>query len=188
MNFDAIILCGGSARRLDGADKKAVIVGGRTLLDRAIDAVGEASTIVAVGTPASTPRAVTWTQEQPPGGGPVAALAAGLALVTEPVIVVLGVDFPFVDRERVGKLFAAVGDKDGAAIADASGRHQFLVGAYRRTALARSLRDRDPHGMPVKELMAGLSLEMLEDPISARDCDTWVEVEQANELMEKEMS
>ena len=188
MNFDATILCGGSARRLDGADKKAVIVGGRTLLDRAIDAVGQASTIVAVGTPASTPWAVTWTQEQPPGGGPVAALAAGLALVTEPVIVVLGVDFPFVDRGCIERLLSAVGEKDGAVLADADGRHQFLVGAYRRAALERGLRDHDPNGMPVKELMAGLSLEMLEDPISARDCDTWVDVEQANELMEKEMS
>ena len=118
----------------------------------------------------------------------MAALAAGLALVTEPVVVVLGVDFPFVDRGCVARLLAATGDKDGAALADVNGRRQFLVGAYRRTALERGLGDRDPKGMPVKDLMASLSIEVIEDPLSARDCDTWEEVGQANGLMEKEMS
>ncbi|WP_438949006.1 NTP transferase domain-containing protein, partial [Streptomyces harbinensis] len=36
--FDAIVLAGGAARRLGGADKAAVTVGGRPLLDRVLDA------------------------------------------------------------------------------------------------------------------------------------------------------
>ena len=188
MSFDAIVLCGGEARRLDGADKGAVIVGGRSLLDRALDAVGEALTIVAVGPRAATERPVTWTQERPPGGGPVAGIAAGLAFTTQPVVVVLGVDFPFVDRACVERIVAALADKDGAILADDTGRHQFLVGAYRRAALIDVMDSRAPRDMSVKELIADLELTIIEDPRSARDCDTWEEVAEAEELIVEEMS
>ena len=188
MSFDAIILCGGSARRLDGTDKSRVIVGGRSLLERALDAVGDATTIVAVGPPARTTMDVIWTREHPPGGGPAAGLAAGLALLTQEIVMVLGVDFPFVDRRCVERLLAAVGSDDGAIVADAAGRSQFLVGAYKRAALEAALRDRDADNMAVKEVMADLHLEVVEDPRSARDCDTWEDVAELNGLMEKEMS
>ncbi|NJP68904.1 NTP transferase domain-containing protein, partial [Streptomyces spiramenti] len=36
--FDAVVLAGGAGRRLGGADKAAVRVGGRTLLDRVLTA------------------------------------------------------------------------------------------------------------------------------------------------------
>ena len=188
MNFDAIVLCGGSARRLDGADKGAVVVGGRSLLDRAVGAVAEASSIVAVGTPSQAPADVIWTQERPPGGGPVAGLAAGLALATRPLVVVLGVDFPFVDQDCIERLLTAVGHADGAILADGSGRHQFLVAAYRRAALIERLAGRVPSGMSMRELVDGLSYEVLDDPRAARDCDTWEEVVLVNQLIEKEMS
>lgn len=188
MSFDAIVLCGGSARRLDGADKKTVVVGGMSLLDRAVAAVGDAVTIIAVGPAVPTTADVIWTRERPPGGGPVAGLAAGLPLATQPLVVVLGVDFPFVDRPCIERLVAAAGDGDGAILADGSGRLQFLVAAYKRAALIDSLADRDPSEMAMGELVADLSLEVLDDPRAGRDCDTWEEVIFANELIEREMS
>lgn len=186
MNFDAIVLCGGAARRLDGADKGSVIVGGRKLLDRAVDAVGEAATVVAVGPRTATDTEVRWTQEDPPGGGPVSGIAAGLALTTEGTVVILGVDFPFVDRECVARILAARGDRDGAILADATGRHQFLVGAYGRAALVEALGRRDPRNMSVKDFIAGFDIEVLEDPRSSLDCDTWDDVAGVEELMKEE--
>ncbi|MCM2388887.1 DUF6457 domain-containing protein [Streptomyces albipurpureus] len=83
--FDAIVLAGGAAQRLGGADKPGLSVGGRTLLDRVLAACRDARRTVVVGGRRATERPVVWAQESPPGGGPVAALDAGLRqLAREP--------------------------------------------------------------------------------------------------------
>ncbi|MEU7024604.1 DUF6457 domain-containing protein [Streptomyces sp. NPDC046203] len=76
--FDAVVLAGGSARRLGGADKPGVRVGGRPLLDRVLAGCRDARRTVVVAAPRATSRPVDWAREEPPGGGPVAALDAGL--------------------------------------------------------------------------------------------------------------
>ncbi|MYT07128.1 NTP transferase domain-containing protein, partial [Streptomyces sviceus] len=75
--YDVVVLAGGAARRLDGADKPGVRVGGRALLDRVLAACDDAATTVFVADPRPTARPVTWAREDPPGGGPLAALDAG---------------------------------------------------------------------------------------------------------------
>ncbi|WP_019356804.1 DUF6457 domain-containing protein [Streptomyces sp. AA1529] len=77
-SYTALVLAGGGARRLDGADKPAVTVGGRPLLDRVLAACGDAAATVVVGPRRPTCRPVLWAREEPPGGGPLAALQAGL--------------------------------------------------------------------------------------------------------------
>ncbi|WP_246094840.1 DUF6457 domain-containing protein [Streptomyces roseicoloratus] len=76
--YDAIVLAGGAARRLGGADKPGVRVGGRPLLDRVLAACRDAGRVVVVAEPRATARPVEWAREDPPGGGPAAALDAGL--------------------------------------------------------------------------------------------------------------
>jgi molybdenum cofactor guanylyltransferase len=84
----AVLLAGGQGSRLGGRHKPGIALAGRTLLDRALDAVADADRIVVVGpaTPTAGPPdpRVRWTLEHPRGGGPVAALAAGLAHEPEP--------------------------------------------------------------------------------------------------------
>lgn len=80
--YDAIVLAGGAARRLGGADKPGVRVGGRSLLDRVLAACRAAGTTVVVAAPRPTARPVEWAREDPPGGGPLAALDAGLRHLT----------------------------------------------------------------------------------------------------------
>ncbi|WP_399128711.1 molybdenum cofactor guanylyltransferase [Actinacidiphila sp. ITFR-21] len=77
-SYDAVVLAGGAARRLGGADKPALPVGGRTLLDRVLAACAGADRTVVVGPRRPTARPVRWAGEEPPGGGPLPALAAGL--------------------------------------------------------------------------------------------------------------
>ncbi|MGH2820743.1 MAG: molybdenum cofactor guanylyltransferase, partial [Actinomycetota bacterium] len=127
MDFDAVILSGGAAGRLGGADKAELEVGGVRLLDRVLGAVPEADRVIVVGPRGSLDRAVVWAREDPPGGGPVAALAAGVAHVRAGVVVVLAVDLPFVDRSLVATLREAVGDADGALARDDGGRDQPLL-------------------------------------------------------------
>lgn len=139
--YDVVVLAGGAARRLGGADKPGVRVGGRALLDRVLAACADAATTVVVADPRPTVRPVTWAREDPPGGGPTAALAAGLLHTTAPDVVVLSADLPFLAADTVRQLLTALrtGDTDGALLTDAEGRDQPLVAAYRASALHREL-------------------------------------------------
>jgi molybdopterin-guanine dinucleotide biosynthesis protein A len=141
-DFDALVLAGGAGRRLGGADKATIEIGGQTLLDRTIAAVAAARTLVIAGPPRVTVAPgtdrVRWCREQPPGGGPVAGLAAGLAHLDGDLVVVLAVDMPRV-APAVPALLAALatGPSEAAAsvLVDAHGRRNFLAAAWRRAAL-----------------------------------------------------
>lgn len=113
--YDAVVLAGGSARRLGGADKPGVRVGGRALLDRVLAACADAADTVVVAEPRATARPVRWAREDPPGGGPLAALDAGLRHTTAPYVVVLSADLPFLDEKTVRRLLDALaGPADSA--------------------------------------------------------------------------
>jgi len=73
----AIVLAGGRSRRF-APDKLAELVGGQTLLDLTLSAVPAEFEVVLVGPPRPTVRPVERVREQPPGGGPAAALVTGL--------------------------------------------------------------------------------------------------------------
>lgn len=200
MSYDAIVLAGGAARRLGGADKPALSVGGRTLLDRVLDACPDAATTVVVGGRRPTARPVRWAREEPAGGGPVAALDAGLRGTTAERVLVLSADLPFLDRATVRTLLEAPGGhagpdghagpggqagpgggapRDGALLRDPDGRDQPLVAVYRtaplRRELARLAAGRDGlAGLPLRSLTAALDLARVDaGPLASFDCDTW---------------
>lgn len=107
-----MVLAGGAARRLGGTDKPALPVGGRSLLDRVLAACAGARTTVVVGPRRPTARPVRWTREEPAGGGPLPALAAGLAALGGPpggVVLVLAADLPFLTAGTAGALACALG-------------------------------------------------------------------------------
>ncbi|MDC0770419.1 NTP transferase domain-containing protein [Streptomyces sp. HD] len=135
------MLAGGGARRLGGVDKPALRVGGRALLDRVLAACADAHTTVVVADPRPTARPVVWAREDPPGGGPLAALDAGLRHTTAEHVVVLSADLPFLDEDTVRRLLTALrtSGADGALLTDADGRDQPLVAAYRASAVRREL-------------------------------------------------
>lgn len=133
--YDAVVLAGGGARRLGGADKPAVVVGGRPLLDRVLDSVSAADQRIVVGPPRPTRQPVTWCREEPPGAGPVPALAAGLAAVRAELVLVLAADLPFLDAGVVEDLLAAMSGATGAVLVDDTGAEQWLVSAWRTPAL-----------------------------------------------------
>ncbi|MCI3931870.1 DUF6457 domain-containing protein [Streptomyces sp. AN091965] len=137
--FDAVVLAGGRAARLGGADKPGVRVGGRALLDRVLSACSGATTTVVVAEPRPTGRPVVWAREEPAGGGPLAALDAGLRHTAAELVLVLSADLPFLREETVRGLVAAVGTADGALLTDPDGRDQPLVAVYRGAALRREL-------------------------------------------------
>ncbi|RAJ37657.1 molybdopterin-guanine dinucleotide biosynthesis protein A [Kitasatospora sp. SolWspMP-SS2h] len=190
--YDAVVAAGGAGRRLGGIDKPALTVGGRPLLDRVLAACADAREVLVVGPERPTERAgVRWLREDPPGGGPLAAVAAALPAVTAPRVLLLAADLPFLDRPTVGRLLAALdgdGGPDGALLVDADGRDQPLAAAYRTTALRAALAALgDPSGRPLRHLLAPLRLTRLPDPAHASfDCDTWPELAAARDRAGRE--
>ncbi|MEW2156878.1 NTP transferase domain-containing protein [Streptomyces sp. NPDC007189] len=178
--YDAVVLAGGAARRLGGADKPGLRVGGRSLLDRVLAACADAGTTVVVADRRPTARPVLWAREEPPGAGPVAALEAGLRLTDAEHAVVLSADLPFLLSATLRRLLAALGDTgaDGALLTDADGRDQPLVAAYRTAALRRELAalaggPDGLSGLPLRRLTGALKLTRVPDPLASFDCDTW---------------
>ncbi|MGW6139124.1 NTP transferase domain-containing protein [Streptomyces sp. NPDC055144] len=181
---DAVVLAGGAARRLGGTDKPAVRVGGRPLLDRVLAACATAGTTVVVAEPRPTARPVRWTREDPPGGGPVAALDAGLRATTADQVLVLSADLPFLSEQTVRRLLDALnaGTADGVLLTDADGRDQPLVAAYRSAPLRHHLAElADAHddglsGLSLRLLVGRLELTRITDPVASFDCDTWDDI------------
>jgi molybdopterin-guanine dinucleotide biosynthesis protein A len=171
---DVVVLAGGSGRRLGGVDKPALEVGGRTLLDRVLDACDTAASIVVVGPERTTSRRVTWTREQPPGGGPLAGLAAGLAHVTAPVTLLLAADLPFFTPECAAALVVAA-----PAVLMGEGREQWLCSAWPTHLLVAAL-----EGVTVEGGRLGAFLDSL-GPVRlawSGPGEPWADIDTAEDL------
>ena len=188
-SLDAIILAGGRAERLGGASKPDLVVGGRTLLSLAIGAARAAGCdrIVVVGPADLDAPGCTVVRENPPFGGPVAAIAAGLEAVPAEGgdVLVLACDMPEVD-DAVRRLREARGEGDvvdGVCLVDADGHVQWLSAIYDRAALERGLGELGSGpgaaGASMRRLAASLDLAFVADGGSTRDIDTWSDLERA---------
>jgi molybdopterin-guanine dinucleotide biosynthesis protein A len=172
--YDAIVPAGGRATRLGGVAKPQLAVGGRSLLDRVLDAVAGADRIVVVGPPQPAARAVSWCREEPPGGGPVAALAAGVRCTAADAVVVLAADLPWVGP-AVPALLAALPASGAAVLTDPSGRPNYLAAAWRRADLLAALDAvGEVAGASMRALTAAVPVVAVPDRGGwGRDCDTW---------------
>lgn len=172
----AVVLSGGSGRRLGGVAKATLRVRGRTLLATALAAAEGIDDVVVVGPPVPGESSVRYVREEPPGGGPAAGLVAGVRALTRPgTALVLAVDMPRITLRTVARLTAALteagGSADGALLHDV--RRQPLCGVYRTAALLAAAPD-DTRGLPVHVLLADLDLvEVPALPGEAHDIDTW---------------
>jgi molybdopterin-guanine dinucleotide biosynthesis protein A len=182
--FSAVVLAGGTAARLGGADKASIEHAGRTLLEWALDALLDASEVVVVGDPVPTTRPVTFTRENPRYGGPVAALLTGRdALLRRPrTLGVLAVDMPRVTAYTFRRLHEAAVGHDGAFLADGDGRRQ-LAGVLDVDRLDAVRPDHEAqHGMALHRLLSGLDLATVgPEGEEARDVDTWADLRDLEE-------
>ena len=97
--FSAAILIGGKATRFEGRDKSALVVDGRTILSRQLDALsGVVSDVMLVGgeTRRETPAPVRRVADIVPGCGPLSGLHAALSSARHGVTLMLACDMPFV--------------------------------------------------------------------------------------------
>ncbi|MQY20066.1 NTP transferase domain-containing protein [Nocardia macrotermitis] len=176
---DAIVLAGGRASRMGGVDKPGIVVGGRSMLEAAVAAVRGCVRTVVVGPhrPDLGPE-IRQVQEVPAGAGPVAAISTGLKALADcdfpaDLLVVLAADMPFLNGAAIDALIARATESGADAVfaADESGRPQYLVGVWRRTALHAGIERLDaPVNQPMKALIPETALLL---PLSdITDCDT----------------
>lgn len=159
----AVVLSGGRGARLGGADKASIELGGSTLLERALAALEGVPDVVVVGPQTPTSRPVTFTSEEPPGGGPAAGLLAGVRALAPPTtwVMVLAVDMPLVDPGTVRRL-AAAARSDGAVLVDPDGRAQPLCAVYSVAAIQRAATSSatpSGHALAMRELVGCLDLQ-----------------------------
>lgn len=190
MTYDAVVLAGGRASRLAGASKPQLRVAGRRLLDHVLNGITGARHLVVVA-PADVPvpAQVRRTLEDPPHGGPVAGIAAGLdALAADGTaladrVLLLSCDTPAAGT-ALPRLRAALDElpssgpagRDGVVLDD--GRPQWLIAMLRTPALLAALERLDPvRGCPVHRLMAELDLATVPARgAEAQDVDTWADL------------
>ena len=184
MDFDLVVLAGGRASRMGGVDKVSVPLNGLSSLDRLLSATPRASRIVVVGPQRRTMRQVSWCREDPPGGGPLAAVAAALPLTSARVVLIAAGDMPRLG-EVMGELVAALRTQpqaDVAAVRDLAQVLQPLAAAYRRDALVEQLEHiGDPDGRPARLLLEGVSVIPFDGGSAAVDCDTWADIYRVTE-------
>lgn len=143
LDLDAVVLAGGRGRRLGGIDKAAIELRGRRLVDRAVDAARDAGAarIFVVGPEHTASPGVHTVREDPPYGGPLAALAAALPLLQSEWVLLLACDLEHPDRICVmlSSEDRTEGATDGIVLRDSGGRAQWLAGLYRTEALRRGI-------------------------------------------------
>jgi molybdopterin-guanine dinucleotide biosynthesis protein A len=186
--YTAVVLAGGKAARLGGQAKPQLEVGGRTMLAAVLSAVADADRRVVVGPPQPVPDDVVLLRERPPGGGPVAALRAGLPEVATDVVVLLAGDLPFLTASLVRQLRERLSG-DGVLVVDDTGRDQLLLGAWRTAPLRTAVAD-VAGPVPLRRILAPLTSHRFRPDVEPgtpppwMDCDTPADLARARRLAE----
>jgi molybdopterin-guanine dinucleotide biosynthesis protein A len=168
-----VVVAGGPSTRF-GADKLGAPLRGTTVLDHLLADLPPDWPVVVVGAERPTTRPVSWTREEPPGGGPLAGIAAGLALVGTPIAGVVAGDMPYAATALaavVHVLTGAPADVCAVVATDHEGVPNPLLAAY-RTEAARAAVPGSGHGHPARTLLDLPHVTVPVTTVASRDVDT----------------
>lgn len=124
--WTGVILAGGRARRFGGRDKGSLIVDGRPIIARqleALDPVTSRRLIVANDATRYAVHGVTVVPDTVAGLGPLGGLHTALQTATTPALLVLACDMPFVTSQFLAYLEGRLGSADAVVPRAADGRH-----------------------------------------------------------------
>lgn len=179
-SYDAVVLAGGRARRLGGVHKPALEVGGRPVIQRVAAAVSDAGRLIVVGPADGAPPRAVLTREEPPGSGPLPALAAGLERAAAPWVAVLAGDLPFLRHADIVALRRSARGSAGAVLVDTAGRNQWLAGVWRVSELTAGMREHG--GSSLGGLLGPLEPVRLAPDVAGDEPPPWLDCDTAEDL------
>jgi molybdopterin-guanine dinucleotide biosynthesis protein A len=140
--FSAAILIGGKATRFDGRDKSSLVVEGRTILSRQLEALSDvASDVMLVGREPSlvAPASVRRIADIVPGCGPLSGIHAALSAARGDATLMLACDMPFVSTPLLRHLVSLADHADIVVPQTERGYHP-LCAVYSRACLEPAAR------------------------------------------------
>lgn len=173
---DSIVLAGGGATRVGGADKVLFPLAGDgiTLLQGVINSCP--GQVFVVGQERTSVSGATWINDDNPGGGPGAGIWSGLKYITTDYVFISAGD-QLLNADDVMEICAAAIGHDGAWAIRSNGQGQPLCACVKVDVLRELLRDsQGVNASPLRLLsnrdMVGVSVREL------KDIDTWTDVAQ----------
>jgi molybdenum cofactor guanylyltransferase len=129
MKQSAAILTGGTARRFDGRDKSALVVDGRTLLERQVTELASVvDEVLLVGGQATHP-AARRIDDLVPGCGPLGGLHAALTAAQGGRVALVACDMPYITAPFIAYLLA-LGDTADIVIPQTERGYHPLCAVY----------------------------------------------------------
>jgi molybdopterin-guanine dinucleotide biosynthesis protein A len=171
----AAILIGGQARRMGGADKSALVVGGVPILERqlaALRTVAQAVFLVGRRPPRGLPPGLRVVPDRHPGAGALGGIFTAITESPYDRTLVLGCDMPFVAPRLLERLAAEHAD---VVIPRTARGYEPLCAIYTK-ACAEGIRERIDHGeLQASVLPAGVRVvELGPDVLAAIDPGGWM--------------
>lgn len=182
-----MILTGGASSRF-GSDKSQALIGQHSLIEHLLMTLPSNMEIVVVGPQLQmTSRSIKYTQENPLGGGPVAAIHAGLKLIETEFVAVVATDMPFASQILDVLMDNLPNLEDATIPLDQQGIQQPLCALYRTEALSRALGQLGTvQGQAVRRVIDNLTVKELALQPNLRrillDVDTPSDLERAIKL------
>lgn len=133
--WTGVVLAGGRSQRFGGVDKTRLPLGGRTLLQRAIDALAPVSaTCLVVGrAPAA---GATVVPDRYPGAGPLGGVLTALEAIDSSHALILAADLPFISGSLLRDVQREGADAAAAVVQHPDGRLALCLSVRRDCAPA----------------------------------------------------
>ena len=159
----AAVLAGGAATRFGGRDKGALVLAGRTILDRQLAALSPLTDdIMLVGRAGAEPAlpGVRPVADRVSGRGPLAGLDAALDAARDDELVVLACDMPFVTTALLRHLVSLAAGADVVVPATERGYHP-LCAVYTRACRATISRRLAENRLALRGLLDDLRVRVV---------------------------
>lgn len=163
----AAILAGGTASRFGGRDKSALVVGGRTILERQVAELSRAADdlMIVGGHERETTRTVEGVivrvvPDRTTGNGPLGGLDAALAAARGDTVLVVACDMPFVTADFAAHLIAlatAAAPRPSVVVPVTSRGYHPLCAVYDKACQALVARHLAERRLALKDLLKAMS-------------------------------
>lgn len=166
----AAVLCGGTGRRMGGANKGQLVVGGRSILNRLVDTLRPLTPhlmLIDRDAAGSSPSGVLHVHDLVEESGALGGIYTALAAATTLRVIVVACDMPFVTTPFLTWMAGYAEDADVVIPIDRQGRHPLCGVFHQRITPALKAR-LDAGLLRVDDALEGLDVRKITPEETAR--------------------